>query len=97
MEKRTRLHEDVRIVSPSAALPEAGEMLDDELDAVIGGLEDACGSPASRRPRPRSPADTESGSYVSGSRMGHTEARRHGETARILLCLCASVLHPSRA
>ncbi len=39
MEKRTRLHEDVRIVSPSAALPEAGEMLDDELDAVIGGLE----------------------------------------------------------
>jgi hypothetical protein len=39
MEKRTWLPEEVRIVSPAAALPEAGEMLDDELDAVVGGLE----------------------------------------------------------
>jgi hypothetical protein len=39
MNHRTRLHEDVRIVAPPAGLADAGELLDDELEAVVGGLE----------------------------------------------------------
>jgi hypothetical protein len=41
METRTRLHESVRVMVPPPGFRDPGELIDDELDQVVGGLERA--------------------------------------------------------